>query len=69
MKSLADKGLAFTMREYSGMGAFVESIGGTKNADGFYWILLVNGAKAATGASSILVHEGDHFRWTYEQGY
>lgn len=69
MKSLADQGLAFTMREYSGMGAFVESIGGVQSADGYYWILWVNDAKAAMGASSIIVHEGDHFRWAYEHGY
>lgn len=69
MRTLAGEGLLFVVREYPGMGAFVESIGGVKNADGYYWILWVNGAKAAAGASSVIVHEGDQFRWVYEQGY
>lgn len=69
MQRARTEGLSFSSRDYPGMGAFVESIGGVPNADGYYWILWKNGAKAAAGASSMIVHEGDQFRWVYEQGY
>ncbi len=69
MHSLSTSGLEFTSREYPGMGAFVDSIGGVKNADGNYWILYLGGIKASVGASSVRLHQGDTVEWRYEQGY
>lgn len=69
MHQLEKDGLTFTSREYSSMGAFVDSIQGIKNADGYYWILSVNGLKSSLGASSVVLHQGDKIEWRYEQGY
>ena len=52
-----------------GMGAFVESINGQRNTNGFYWILYVNGTSSPTGASQTLVHANDSLEWRYEKGY
>lgn len=71
MRELAarDPSFAFVSREFSGMGAFVESISGLANGDGHYWIVSVNGTKSALGVSSILLHPGDNVEWRYEKGY
>jgi hypothetical protein len=59
----------FSMHEYQGMGAFVDSIQGTRNAQGNYWILWVNGKKSGVGASSVLLRPKDTIEWKYEKGY
>lgn len=71
MRELAarDPSFAFVSREFSSMGAFVESISGLANGDGHYWIVSVNGTKSALGVSSILLHPGDSVAWRYEKGY
>lgn len=60
---------AFTSRDYPGMGAFIDSIGGLESGDGYYWILYVNGTDAALGASAQQVSVGDTVEWRYEKGY
>lgn len=71
MEALATQqtGFSFSAREFSGMGAFVESIEGRPNEDGFYWILSINGTKSARGVSSVILHQGDSVEWRYERGY
>ena len=69
MRSLAGEGFSFTGREYPSLGFFVDSIGGKKNADGYYWILYVNGTSSELGASSVVPHSGDAIEWRYEKGY
>lgn len=69
MYLLEKDGFAFTSHEYSGMGAFIDSIQGVRNADGYYWILSVNGSKSSLGASSIVLHQDDRIEWRYEKGY
>ena len=59
----------FTGRDYPGLGFFVDSINGKKNADGMYWILYVNGIVAPTGVSATVVHAGDTIEWKYEKSY
>lgn len=59
----------FISHEYPGMGAFIDSIGGLESGDGYYWILYVNGADAARGASAQQVKVGDIVEWRYEKGY
>jgi len=70
MRALASEGaLAFTVREYPGLGAFVESINGQKSAGGMNWMLYVNGVSASSGASLEPVRAGDVFEWKYEKSY
>lgn len=59
----------FTSKNFSGMGAFVESINGKKNAGGFYWILYVNGKASDLGVSQAKIRSGDTIEWKYEKGY
>ena len=61
----ASSGFAFTGREYPALGFFVDSINGRANGGGMYWILYVNGASSAVGASEAAVRPGDVFEWRY----
>jgi hypothetical protein len=57
----------FSARKYSGLGYFVESVGGIENANGFYWTLYVNGAYSAAGASSRTLEPSDLVEWRFEK--
>ena len=59
----------FTSKDFPGMGAFVESINDKRNADGFYWILHMNGKKSRKGISQTFIAPGDTVEWKYEKGY
>lgn len=59
---------AFETKTFPGLGAFVESVNGVKNANGFYWTLFVNGALSDKGASSLFVEPGDILEWRYQKG-
>ena len=65
----AEDTLSFSGHDFPGLGFFVEEINGRKNADGYYWILLINGEKSGLGASSAEVWPGDVVEWRYEEGY
>lgn len=70
MSALASVGdFQFTSKAFPGMGAFVESINGKINSDGFYWILYTNGKSSDTGASQTTIRSGDRIEWRYEKGY
>lgn len=70
MESLEAGGaFRFMSKEFSGMGAFIESINGKTNSNGFYWILYVNGTPSQIGVSQTHVRAGDSLEWRYEQGY
>lgn len=70
MRALASAGaFAFTGRDYPGLGFFVDSINGEKNANGLYWMLYVNGVSASAGASTVVVHANDVVEWRYEKGF
>ena len=69
MRAARDSGLAFDGKEFPGLGFFVESINGRRNADGYYWILYVNGTSSQTGASQTLLKNGDRIEWKYERSY
>ena len=67
MKALKNAGmLSFNSKEFLGLGLFVEEISGKKNADGFYWILYINGEKAGMGASQTILAPDDMIEWKYE---
>lgn len=57
---------SFEGKEYPSLGYFVESINGTKSADGFYWFLYINDTSSPLGASSALVQVGDVVEWRYK---
>ena len=70
MNALVAEGkLSFSGRDFAGLGFFVEEINRKKSADGYYWILLVNGVKSELGASSAQLAPGDRVEWKYEKGY
>jgi len=73
MRELASTtNFAFTGKDYSSLGFFVESINGLpaqagkKNSDGFYWILYVNGKSSDLGVSQAKISSGDTIEWKYE---
>lgn len=63
---VAEGELSFSGRDFPGLGFFVEEINGTRSADGYYWILLVNGERSDLGVSSARVERGDTIEWRYE---
>lgn len=68
MRTLASStDLTFTDHEYSGLGTFIDSINGKKNADGMYWFLYLNGKSADTGASQTTLHAGDTVEWRFKK--
>jgi hypothetical protein len=70
MRALASTSdFIFTGRDYPGMGEFIDSINGMKNAGGLYWILYVNGVSASSGASAMTVNADDVIEWKYEKSY
>jgi len=70
MRTLASTtNFAFTGRESSGLGFFVDSINGKSSAGGSYWFLYVNGKSSDTGASATALHAGDTVEWRYEKNY
>ena len=65
----ADSSFFFSGRDFPGLGYFVEEIKGRMNADGYYWILRINGTLSELGASQARVQPGDTVEWRYEKGY
>ncbi|MBI2610963.1 DUF4430 domain-containing protein [Candidatus Kaiserbacteria bacterium] len=61
--------LSFSGRDFPGLGFFVEEINGKRNANGFYWILRINGELSDRGVSQAVVSSGDLVEWRYEKGY
>ena len=58
----------FSVREFSGLGFFIEEIGGLKNRDGFYWTLFINNTLSEKGASTVNANPGDVVEWRYQKG-
>lgn len=56
----------FHVKEYPGMGYFVDSINNVKGTPGAYWIYYINDKKASTGISQYIVKDGDIIRWGQE---
>jgi hypothetical protein len=50
----------------SGMGVFIKSIDGIKNAGGHFWIYYVNDKRGDIACSKFIVSEGDKIEWRYE---
>ncbi len=63
-----EQGLSFEVKDYSGIGAFVESIDGLANnpKENQFWIYYLNGKVATMGISLTKVHYNDLITWRYE---
>ena len=69
MQQLAtDQKITATMKEYKGMGYFLEEINGIKNdnQNNKYWIYYINGQSAQMGISSYVLKNNDLITWKYE---
>jgi hypothetical protein len=66
-RAVAGGTFSYQGRTYSGIGVFVEEVGGLKNAKGMYWILYINGETSDKGVSSARVVPGDVIMWNYEK--
>jgi len=64
------QGLIFEVKDYSGLGAFVESIDGLSNnpKKNQFWIYYLNGKAAIAGVSLTKLHYNDLITWHYEDG-
>ena len=65
----AEEKLAFSGRDFAGLGFLVEEINGKQSDDGYYWILRINGTLSEKGVSQAQVVSGDFVEWRYEKGY
>jgi hypothetical protein len=68
-KLILDKKITAQMKEFSGLGFFVEEINGTKNnpQTNEYWIYYINGASAQVGISQYKIKNNDLITWKYEK--
>jgi hypothetical protein len=57
----------YSGREYTGLGFFVTAINGKSAANGFNWMLYVNGKPAESGASAFIITAGQNLEWKYEK--
>lgn len=67
LEAMKTSGIDFKTKTFSGLGEFVEEIGGLKNdpQEGKYWIYFINGETAKLGISTQIVMPGDLIEWKY----
>ena len=56
-----------TVKNYPGIGDFVESIDGTKPDSSHFWALYVNGQQSQVGADKYVLKNGDKVEWKLER--
>lgn len=68
-KLILDKKITAQMKEFPGLGFFVEEINGIKNnpQTNEYWIYYINGASAQIGISQYKIKNNDLITWKYEK--
>lgn len=52
-------------------GLYVETVDGETAdyaRDGSWWKLSCNGEDSQTGVDAVVIHDGDHYTWTYTSG-
>lgn len=66
---MAENKISFHATNYSGIGYFVDEIGGIKNdqQNGLYWIYYINGQSASVGISLYSLKPNDIITWKYEK--
>ena len=70
MQTLANsKQITVLMKEFGGIGYFVEEINGLKNNNqtGEYWIYYINDQSAKIGISAYILKQNDKITWKYEK--
>ena len=68
VQSARDPHMQLFTKNYTGLGAMVESIGSNKNgADGKYWQYKINSIMPQIGASSYILKDGDMVEWIFTQ--
>lgn len=67
-KLISDNKITVSLKEFKGIGYFIEEINGLKNNNetGEYWIYYINGQSAKMGISSYTLKNNDLIKWTYE---
>jgi hypothetical protein len=67
LEAMRNARLDFKTKTFSGLGEFVEEIGGLKSdqQNGKYWIYYINGKSAKLGISTQIVKPGDLIEWKY----
>ncbi|MEK7065149.1 MAG: DUF4430 domain-containing protein [Patescibacteria group bacterium] len=67
LETMRNAKLDFKTKTFSGLGEFVEEIGGLKNdpQGGKYWIYFINGETAKLGISTQIVKPNDLIEWKY----
>ncbi len=67
LEAMQNAKLNFQTKTFSGLGEFVEEIGGLKNdtQNGKYWIYYINGETAKLGISTQIVKPNDLIEWKY----
>ncbi|PIR83147.1 hypothetical protein COU19_01960 [Candidatus Kaiserbacteria bacterium CG10_big_fil_rev_8_21_14_0_10_56_12] len=70
MNDLSASGrITYSGRDYPGLGLFVDTINGTKNGGGRYWVYYVNDISASAGISTTVLQPGDAVVWKYAPSY
>lgn len=66
---IANNKINVTMKEYNGIGYFVEEINRLKNNNqtGEYWIYYINDQSAKVGISAYTLKQNDNITWKYEK--
>jgi hypothetical protein len=54
-------------KEYSGLGEFVEAIGGIKPDSKHFWAFYINGKLSEVGANQYQTKNGDKIEWKLEE--
>jgi len=69
-KLITDKKINVSMKEFKGMGYFVEEINGLKNdkQTGEYWFYYINGQPAKIGISGYTLKNNDLITWKFKKG-
>lgn len=65
MQKATNKGLSYGTRQFGGMGTYVESVNGTEEGGGLYWVFYINGTRAISGISTYKLNEGDEVLWKF----
>jgi hypothetical protein len=69
MRILSDiprSNFSFHVKEYPGLGKFVDEVNNVKGKPGKYWIYYINNKEASVGVSNYILAKGDKVSWKQE---
>ncbi|MFA6999639.1 MAG: DUF4430 domain-containing protein [Candidatus Paceibacterota bacterium] len=66
IESVKENNFSFKIKEYVGLGIFVEGINGVMGELGKYWIYYVNDKEASVSVSKYVLKSGDIINWKRE---